>query len=55
MTSPFPEARSLGPLDPAALSILATWFSPAFPIGAFAYSQGLEQAIADGAVRDRSS
>ncbi len=32
------------------LLILAQWFSPSFPVGAFAYSQGLEQAIADGVV-----
>jgi len=34
---------------------LAQWFSPAFPVGAFAYSHGLEQAIADGDVTDRES
>jgi urease accessory protein len=32
--------------------ILAQWLSPAFPVGGFAYSQGLEAAIASGAVRD---
>ena len=31
---------------------LAQWFSPAFPVGAFAYSHGLEQAIADEDVID---
>ena len=31
---------------------LLTWLSPAFPVGAFAYSHGLEQAIRDGAVTD---
>ncbi|MFE3835961.1 urease accessory protein UreF [Pseudogemmobacter sonorensis] len=31
---------------------LIQWLSPAFPTGAFVYSHGLEQAIADGAVRD---
>ncbi|MGC9368975.1 MAG: urease accessory protein UreF [Paracoccaceae bacterium] len=31
---------------------LTQWLSPAFPVGAFAYSHGLEQAIADGDVRD---
>jgi urease accessory protein len=36
----------------AALLALAQWLSPAFPLGGFAYSQGLEAAIADGAVRD---
>jgi urease accessory protein len=29
---------------------LAQWLSPGFPVGAFAYSSGLEQAIADGLV-----
>ena len=31
---------------------LAQWFSPAFPVGAFAYSHGLEQAIAENDVTD---
>ena len=31
---------------------LLTWLSPAFPVGAFAFSGGLEQAVADGDVRD---
>ena len=29
--------------------------SPAFPVGSYAYSQGLEQAITDGAVHDPAS
>lgn len=29
---------------------LSQWLSPGFPVGAFAYSSGLEQAIADGVV-----
>ncbi len=33
--------------------ILQNWFSPAFPIGAFSYSTGLETAIANGTVRNR--
>lgn len=36
--------------DPAPLVRLFSWLSPAFPIGGFAYSQGLERAIADGAI-----
>ncbi len=32
--------------------ILHQLFSPAFPVGAFAWSHGLETAIADGAIRD---
>jgi urease accessory protein len=35
-----------------ALMTLAQWLSPAFPTGAFAYSQGLESAIRDGWVTD---
>ncbi len=35
-----------------ALQKLVTWLSPAFPVGAFAWSAGLETAIADGRVRD---
>ncbi len=34
------------------LMILQAWFSPAFPIGAFSYSHGLEAAIQDGLVVD---
>jgi urease accessory protein len=36
--------------DPADRLRLVQWLSPAFPIGSFAYSQGLETAIADGRV-----
>lgn len=36
------------PTDPVLT--LAQWLSPGFPVGAFAYSSGLEQAIADGVV-----
>jgi urease accessory protein len=34
---------------------LMTWLSPAFPVGAFSYSHGMEHAIEDGRVRDRAS
>ena len=34
---------------------LMTWLSPAFPVGSFSYSHGLEQAVEDGTVRDRES
>lgn len=39
----------------APLLTLSQWLSPAFPTGAFAYSHGLEQAVADGAVTDAAS
>ncbi|WP_455273348.1 urease accessory protein UreF [Rhizobium herbae] len=35
-----------------ALLRLVTWMSPAFPVGAFSYSGGLEQAVHDGLVGD---
>jgi len=35
--------------------ILAQMFSPGFPVGAFAYSHGLEQAFADGRVTSAAS
>ncbi|WP_209424531.1 urease accessory UreF family protein [Pararhodobacter sp. SW119] len=38
------------PLTP--LLALTQWLSPAFPTGAFAYSHGLEQVVADGTVHD---
>ncbi|HEV7317036.1 MAG TPA: urease accessory protein UreF [Ensifer sp.] len=37
-------------VDTQALLRLATWLSPAFPVGAFSYSSGLEQAVHDGLV-----
>ncbi|MFC5293771.1 urease accessory protein UreF [Bosea minatitlanensis] len=41
--------------ETATLARLMTWLSPAFPVGAFAYSHGLERAIHDGLIRDRAS
>ncbi len=34
-------------LSPPQLMVLTQWLSPAFPIGAFSYSHGLEQALAE--------
>lgn len=34
---------------------LVQWLSPAFPVGSYAYSQGLEQAITDGHIHDPAS
>lgn len=39
----------------AALYDLMSWMSPAWPIGAFAHSGGLEWAVEAGHVRDRTS
>lgn len=41
--------------DAAALQRLLTWLSPAFPVGAFAWSAGLETAIAERRVTDAAS
>jgi urease accessory protein len=42
-------------LDAAGLGLLAAWLSPAYPVGAFAYSHGLEWAAETGAVHDAAS
>ncbi|SDP76921.1 urease accessory protein [Phyllobacterium sp. YR620] len=34
---------------------LMTWLSPAFPVGAFSYSHGIERVIHDGIIRDRAT
>jgi urease accessory protein len=36
-----------------ALYRLLSWLSPAYPVGAYTYSHGLETAVEEGAVRDR--
>jgi urease accessory protein len=41
--------------DARSLARLMAWLSPAFPVGAFGYSHGLEQAVADGRIRDGGS
>lgn len=40
--------------DPLHLARLMAWLSPVFPTGGFAYSAGLEQAVADRLVRDEA-
>jgi urease accessory protein len=42
-------------IDNVALLRLMTWLSPAFPVGAFSYSHGIERAVHDGLVVDRGS
>lgn len=34
---------------------LLVWLSPAFPVGAFAYSHGLEKAVEKGLIKDRAT
>lgn len=40
--------------EPVLLRLM-TWLSPAFPVGAFAYSHGLERAVHDGLIHDRAT
>jgi urease accessory protein len=48
-------AVAMSMADHTALFRLMTWLSPAFPIGAFAYSSGLEWAIEAGNITDAPS
>jgi urease accessory protein UreF len=38
-----------------ALLRLMAWLSPAFPVGGFSYSHGLERAVHDGLIADAGS
>lgn len=53
MAAPIPMSTGQPPMpiDPRLLT-LTQWLSPAFPVGAFAYSHGLETAVAEGRVQD---
>ena len=44
----------MSPLDARSLPLMA-WLSPAYPVGAYAYSHGLEWAVEAGDVRDEAS
>lgn len=48
-----PITRTMSP--EAAVYRLLTWLSPAYPVGAYTYSHGLEWAVEAGAVRDRAT
>jgi len=57
-TDPAPEAApttDVVAVSGVALTRLLQLVSPALPIGAFAYSQGLEQAVASGWVSDEAT
>jgi urease accessory protein len=60
MTVPIAMAmRSTRPgaaeLDQAALLRLMTWLSPAYPVGSFSYSSGIEWAVETGDITDAAS
>ena len=55
LPDPSPRAGQRG-VGAIGLYRLLAWMSPAFPVGAFSYSHGLEAAVESGAVqRDRAS
>jgi urease accessory protein len=49
---PAAEAIGLNAAEAAALYRLMTWLSPAFPVGAFSYSSGIEWAVEAGDIVD---
>jgi urease accessory protein len=50
-----PPARAMTDAEAAALYRLMTWLSPAFPVGGFAYSSGIEWAVEAGDITDAAS
>lgn len=58
MTTSKPEPPKPGDVmgsDAAALYRLLTWLSPAFPVGGFSYSSGIEWAVEAGDIHDAAS
>jgi len=54
-SAPHHEAKQQGRQESAALYRLMAWLSPAYPVGAFSYSSGLEWAIEASDIRDAES
>jgi urease accessory protein len=50
-----PPFRKMDEREAAALYRLMTWLSPAFPVGAFSYSSGIEWAVEAGDIGDAAS
>jgi len=50
-----PELARSAELEPAALYRLMAWLSPAYPVGAFSYSSGIEWAVEAGDIADAAS
>jgi urease accessory protein len=48
-------SRDSGHVTPRSLIRLQSWLSPAFPIGSYSYSHGLESAIESRQIQDRRS
>ena len=47
-------ATAITAIEPGALHRLLAWLSPAYPVGGFSYSHGLEAAVEEGSVRNRA-
>jgi urease accessory protein len=52
---PLDARRGMTDDEAAALYRLMTWLSPAFPVGAFSYSSGIEWAVEAGDITDAAS
>jgi urease accessory protein len=52
---PIEDSDGLSENEAAALYRLMTWLSPAFPVGAFSYSSGIEWAVEAGDIVDAAS
>lgn len=52
---PIDDRSGIQPSEAAALYRLMTWLSPAFPVGAFSYSSGIEWAVEAGDIGDAIS
>lgn len=52
---PNQEREPAGALGGAALYRLMAWLSPAYPVGAFSYSGGIEWAVEAGDIRDANT
>jgi urease accessory protein len=52
---PLIEAGAMPESEAAAFYRLMTWLSPAFPVGAFSYSSGIEWAVEAGDINDAAS
>jgi urease accessory protein len=53
--NPAVSAEGMNDIEAAALYRLMTWLSPAFPVGAFSYSSGIEWAVEAGDIVDAGS
>ena len=55
VTRPVDPRSGMDETEAAALYRLMTWLSPAFPVGAFSYSSGIEWAVEAGDIGDAAS